>query len=55
MVKLLVRLDQVVAFSELSGVFAEGIMRTEEGPVVKGTRGNLLMVKGHEVTNLSLQ
>ena len=44
--KHLCRIDQVIASSELSETFAEGIMRTEDGQVVEGTRSNLFMAKG---------
>jgi 4-amino-4-deoxychorismate lyase len=42
--KHLCRVDQVIASAELSPSFAEGIMLTEDGEVVEGTRSNLFMV-----------
>ena len=53
--KHLCRIDQVIASAELSEKFAEGIMRTEEGQVVEGTRSNLFMVKEQRLITPSLE
>jgi len=52
--KHLCRIDQVIASSELSETFAEGIMQTEEGQIVEGTRSNLFLVKDRNLITPSL-
>jgi len=49
--KHLCRIDQVIASSELSDAFSEGIMQTEQGQVVEGTRSNLFLAKGSDNDN----
>jgi 4-amino-4-deoxychorismate lyase len=52
--KHLCRVDQVIASAELSPSFAEGIMLTEDGEVIEGTRSNLFLAHEQSLVTPSL-
>ncbi|MBT8145263.1 MAG: aminodeoxychorismate lyase [Gammaproteobacteria bacterium] len=53
--KHMCRIDQVIASRELSEAFSEGIMRTENGQVIEGTRSNLFIATDTNLLTASLE